>query len=149
MEKALLKIERLCADELSRLLPLEDRYLQSIGEAALTAEKSERLRQAVREGRITFLVAKAQQRIVGMCSVSRCFSTFACADISVFEDFYIEPEFRGTGVARRLATAAQRWCAEQGIGSLTVACAPCDEAMYRALGFDQRLGTQYAHMTMQ
>lgn len=30
--------------------------------------------------------------------------------------------------------------------SLTVCCAPCDEKMYQALGFDIGLGTTFAHI---
>ena len=81
-----------------------------------------------------------------MCSVARYWSTFSCADVAVFEDFFIEPMFRGKGAARLLAQAAQEWCKEKGISSLTVSCAPCDEEMYHALGFDVRLGTTMAHL---
>lgn len=79
-----------------------------------------------------------------MCSVAKCFSTFACADTGVFDDFYIEPVFRRKGIARMLARAAQKWSRENGLASLMVTCAPCDEAMYQALGFDIRLGTTFA-----
>jgi hypothetical protein len=30
-------------------------------------------------------------RAVGMCSVAPVFSTFSCADVGIFEDFYVEP----------------------------------------------------------
>ena len=81
-----------------------------------------------------------------MCSVAKCFSTFACTDIGVFDDFYIEPVFRRKGIARKLAQAAQKWCNENGLASLTVCCAPCDEGMYQALGFDVRLGSTFANI---
>ena len=89
-------------------------------------------------------MAKRGYRAVGMCSVAKCFSTFACTDTGVFDDFYIEPVFRKKGVARKLAQAAQDWCKENGLASLTVTCAPCDEGMYQALGFDIRLGSTFA-----
>ena len=79
-------------------------------------------------------------------ALARCFSTFTCADTGVFGDFYIEPAFRRRGIAWLLARAAQQWCAEHGVSSLTVCCAPCDEGMYRSLGFDTRLGTTFAHL---
>ena len=62
------------------------------------------------------------------------------------EDFYIEPAFRNRGTARKLAEAAQSWCRENDIASLTVCCAACDEAMYQALGFNTSLGTTFANM---
>ena len=127
-----------------QLRKLENGFLMEIGEAALTEEKQEQLQQAIQKGKITFFLAKRGYRAVGMCSVVRCFSTFSCADTGVFEDFFIEPVFRKQGIARRLALAAQNWCAQQGIESLTVCCAPCDEAMYRSMGFAVRLGTTFA-----
>lgn len=139
-------VEIFSGREERQLLELENCFLEEIGEESLTEEKKERLFQAVRERKITFFLAKHGCRAVGMCSVSRCFSTFDCADTGVFEDFYIEPVFRKKGIARKLAQAAQSWCRERGIASLTVCCAPCDEEMYQALGFAISLGHTYASL---
>lgn len=128
-----------------QLLKLENGFKTDIGEECLTEEQQRRLQQAIRDSRITFFVAKRGYRLVGMCSVAGCYSTFSCSDTGVYDDFYIEPAFRGRGIARKLAQAAQLWCREHGISSLTVCCAPCDEAMYQALGFDRALGTTFAH----
>ena len=38
------------------------------------------------------------------------------------------------------------WSMENGLASLTVTCAPCDEGMYQVLGFDARLGATFAHI---
>ena len=129
-----------------QLLKLENGFKHELGEEALTKSQQEQLRQAVREGRITFFLAKRGYRAVGMCSVAVSYSTFSCSNTGVYEDFYIEPAFRGKGIARKLAEAAQMWCRERGISSLTVCCAPCDEAMYQALGFDTSLGQTFAYM---
>ena len=102
--------------------------------------------QAIRDGKITFFVARRGYRAVGMCSISRCFSTFACTDVGIFDDFYIEPVFRKKGAARLLAQAAQEWSKENALASLTVTCAPCDEGMYQALGFDTHLGNTFAYL---
>ncbi len=139
-------IEVLADPEDWQLKKLENGFLREIGEEVLTEEKQKQLAQAIREGKITFFVAKRGYRSVGMCSVAKCFSTFACSDTGVFEDFYIEPVFRGKGTARKLAQAVQAWCGENGIASLTVCCAPCDEEMYQSLGFDTRLGITLAHI---
>ena len=53
---------------------------------------------------------------------------------------------RKKGAARLLAQAAQEWCKENALASLTVTCAPCDEGMYQALGFDTHLGKAFAHL---
>lgn len=129
-----------------QLKKLENGFLKEIGESPATEEKQEQLAQAIRDGKITFFVAKREYRAVGMCSVAKCFSTFACTDTGVFDDFYIEPVFRKKGIARKLVLAAQDWCKEKGLASLTVTCAPCDEGMYQALGFDVRIGSTFAHI---
>ena len=124
----------------------ENGFLQEIGEAPSTTIKQERLAQAILSGKITFFMAKRGAQAVGMCSVSRSFSTFSCTDIGVFDDFYIEPLFRKQGIARKLAEAAQSWCSAEGLASLTVTCAPCDEGMYRSLGFGTHLGKTFAYL---
>ena len=139
-------VEILVDPEDWQLKKLENGFLKEIGESPATEEKQEQLAQAIRYGKITFFVAKRGYRAVGMCSVAKCFSTFACADTGVFDDFYIEPVFRKKGIARKLAQAAQKWCNENGLASLTVTSALCDQGMYQALGFDVRLGSTFAHI---
>ena len=102
-------IEILTDPEEWQLRKLENGYLQEIGEEPLEEEKQERLSQAIRDGRITFFMAKRGHRAVGMCSVVQVFSTFACCNTGILEDFYIEPVFRGKGIARMLARAVQNW----------------------------------------
>ena len=145
-EEGSITIEVLADPEDWQLKKLENGFLKEIGEEALTEEKQVQLAQAIRDGKITFFMAKRGYRAVGMCSVVKSFSTFSCTDTGVFDDFYIEPVFRKKGIARKLAQAAQDWCKENGVASLTVTCAPCDEGLYQALGFDARLGATFAHV---
>jgi GNAT superfamily N-acetyltransferase len=137
-------VERLSGPPDWQLLKLENGYLAEIGEEPLSKEGAKRLKQAVCDQKITFFLAKRGTRAVGMCSIVSAFSTFCCCETAVFEDFYVEPVFRGAGIARLLADAACQWCREQGFSSLTVCCAPCDEAMYQSLGFQTRLGSTWA-----
>lgn len=139
-------VEVLADPEDWQLRRLENGYLLEIGEQALTKERQKRLSEAIRKGKITFFAAKRGYRAVGICSVVRSWSTFACGEIAVLEDFYIEPVFRRQGIARKLAQAAQNWCRANGIASLTVCCAPCDEGMYQALGFSELLGRTFAYL---
>ena len=138
-------VSELANPEEDQLARLENDYLRQIGEPILTEEKRRALTEAIRAGRITFFIARRGAHAVGMCSVARCFSTFACSDVGVFEDFYVEPAFRGRGVARMLAQA-QEWCRANGVASLTVCSAPCDAEMYQALGFGMPLGTTFAYL---
>ena len=149
VEKVPFTVERLKDSEDWQLLKLMSGFLSDIGEECLTEEKQTRLQNAVREGRITFFLAKRGYRAVGMCSVVKSFSTFNCGSVGVFDDFYIEPVFRKQGIAGLLTAAAQVWCREQEIASLTVTCAPCDEEMYRHLGFQVPLGKTYAYIAEQ
>lgn len=123
---------------------LEESFRAAVGEPPLTDAQRARLAQAVQDGRIVFFTARRQNRPVGICSVSLHWSSYACTSAAVFEDFYVEPAFRGQGAARLLAGAARAWCAAQGCASITVGCAACDAAMYRSLGFEQPLGTLLA-----
>ena len=145
-EDAPITIEVLSDPEDWQLKKLENGFLKEIGESPATEEKQKQLAQAIQDGKITFFVAKRGYRAVGMCSVAKCFSTFVCTDTGVFDDFYIEPVFRRKGIARKLAQVAQDWCKENDLASLTVCCAPCDEGMYQALGFETRLGSTFAHI---
>ena len=86
-----------------QLLKLINGFKRDIGEEPLTEEGQQRLRQAMKDGRITFFLALCGDHAVGMCSTAKCFSTFACTDTGVFEDFYMEPEFRRKGIAHMLA----------------------------------------------
>lgn len=128
-----------------QLLKLMNGFLAEIGEECLTEEKQKLLQSAIRERKITVFLAKRGYRAVGMCTVTTSFSTFCCGLVGIFDDFYIEPVFRGDGIAGLLATAAMDWCREQGISSLMVTCAPCDEEMYQHLGFVTPLGRAYAN----
>lgn len=131
-----------------QLLKLENGFKQAIGEELPTEEQQKQLQRAIQDGTITFFVAKRGYRMVGMCSVAKCYSTFSYSDVAVYDDFYVESAFRKKGIARKLANAAQRWCKDKGISSLTVCCADCDEKLYQALGFDVELGRTLAHMEM-
>lgn len=141
-----LSVELLADPDDRQFNMLENGFLREIGEPPATKEKQERLARAIRDGKITFFVAKHGHRAVGMCSVAKCFSTFACTCTGVFDDYFVEPAYRKKGIARMLAQAAQKWSEENDLASLTVTCAPCDEGMYQALGFAVHLGKTFAHL---
>lgn len=148
-DKLSISVDRLTDWKDWQLLKLMNGYLREIGEEILSEEKQERLQNAIREEKITFFLAWRGHRAVGMCSVVKAFSTFCCCDVGTFEDFYIEPVFRKQGIARMLCDSAKQWCREQGIASLSVTTAPCDEEMYRALGYRVPLGITYTNIMEQ
>lgn len=69
------------------LWELENGFLAEIGEEPMDSARRERLKKAVEEKQIVFFVARDGSRPVGMCSVSPCFSTYACLPCGVFDDF--------------------------------------------------------------
>ena len=101
-------VEILSDPEDWQLRKLENGFLKEIGELPASEERQAQLSRAIREGKITFFLAKRGYRAVGMCSVAKCFSTFACTENGVFDDFYVEPVFRKKGIARILAQAARQ-----------------------------------------
>lgn len=126
------------------LWALENQFLTEIGEKPLDKARQDRLETAMKDKQIIFFVAKRLNQPIGICSVSACFSTFACNISGVFDDFYVAPGFRRQGVARLLVSAAQGWCQAHGYASLTVGCSACDIPMYRSLGFETELGAMLA-----
>ena len=128
--------------DMEALTPLQIAYKQEIGEEPPAEEDFENLARAMADQTILFYGCRDGKKLVACCSVSPTFSTFDYQRGGVFEDFYILPEYRHQGIAKRLV----RFAFEQsGVSSLTVGCADCDAEMYQALGFRIRLGNMYAY----
>ena len=136
-----MEYRRITALEIAPLWERQLAYKDEIGEGAPADGARERLKAAIEEQRILFFGAWDGRVLVGCCSVTVGFSTFDYAPSGVFEDFYILPEYRHTGVARKLVEAAAM---ASGVSTLTVGCADCDAAMYAALGFSSRIGNLLA-----
>ena len=128
--------------EFNELIPLHAAYKREIGEEPPKEEELSHLLIAIKESAITFYGCREGERLIGCCSVSLTFSTFNYRTSGVFEDFYILPEYRKKGIARKLVRFAFK---ESGVGSLTVGCADCDRAMYSSLGFSVPLGNLMAY----
>ena len=126
------------------LWQLENAFFMAVGENEMTLKNFHRLVDAVETEKIIFFGARKNGEVIGMCSVSPNFSTFACKTCGVFDDFFIDPEHRGHGVAPMLVNAAREWCKQRDYASLTVGCSRGDAAMYQSLGFDTELGVLLA-----
>ncbi|MDD3401373.1 MAG: GNAT family N-acetyltransferase [Eubacteriales bacterium] len=134
-----MEIERFTGD-IATLEILMKEYKDAIEEERLNAIQYARLQKAVNNSEIVFFVAMDENLPVAMCSISRTFSTFNCAFSGVFEDFYISPQYRKSGIARMLTDYVFSYCKSQEINTLWVGCADCDITMYQHLGFDIPLG---------
>jgi GNAT superfamily N-acetyltransferase len=115
-------------------------FKNAVGEAPLTQLEWSALRKGIEEDRITYYIAWQGERAVGVFSLCRTFSSFRCAPVGLFEDFYVLPDVRGTGVARVLAQYARTAVESIGGKTLTVTCAECDREMYQSLGFTEPIG---------
>lgn len=80
-------------------------------------------------------------KLLASCSISCTFSTFDYAPSGILEDFYILPEYRHQGIARKLVQYAYQ---TSEVSTLIVGCADCDLEMYEALGFGLKLGNMLA-----
>ena len=136
-----MEYRRLGAADIDPLWALHRAYKAEIGESLPDAQDRLQLAKAIEGGLILFYGAWDGAALTGCCSVTVGFSTFNYAPCGVFEDFYICPEYRHRGIARALVRHSRL---ESGVQSLTVGCADCDAAMYRALGFTIPLGNLLA-----
>lgn len=136
-----MKFVKITTDDFEDLKELQKRYKAEIGEDTPTREDYESLRTAIENKHITFYGCICEEKLVACCSVSLTYSTFNYEKSGVFEDFYIIPEYRHKGIARKLVAYAY---IQSGVGSLTVGCADCDLEMYKKLGFSILLGNMLA-----
>lgn len=132
------------ANGIEEFWALELSFFDELGRTPPDSMGRSRMIGAMSAGRVAFITVKRLNRPVGLCSVSRCFSSDTCWDVGVMDDFYIEPAFRGSGAARMLVEKAAEYCRKQGMQSLRVTSPDADLDMYRALGFTAGLGTQLA-----
>ncbi len=127
--------------DFEELKELQAAYKVEIGEDTPTEEDFKRLYRAIENEEIAFYGSRTEGELVACCSIAITFSTFNYERAGVFEDFYIKPEFRHKGIARKLVAFAWE---QSGVGSLTVGCADCDVEMYKAIGFMIPLGNMLA-----
>ena len=132
---------RVSKGQMADLKSLQIGYKSEIGESTPTDENFDSLFSAIIKGQILFYGCSVHNKLIACCSITPTYSTFNYRMGGVFEDFYILPEYRHTGIARQLIQFAYQ---DSGVSSLTVGCADCDVAMYKSLGFHIPLGKMYA-----
>jgi len=128
-------------EKFEELKALQRAYKAAIGEDAPSDADFESLRKAVEHGFIHFYGCVCEGKLAACCSVCITYSTFNYAKSGIFEDFYILPEYRRKGIARKLAAYAYE---QSKVSSLTVGCADCDVEMYKTIGFTIPLGNMLA-----
>ena len=137
-----MEYKRITADNTDPLWSLQKAYKEEIGEDEPDDACMEKLRRAIEKEEILFYGAFDGDSLVGCCSVTIGFSTFLYERCGTFEDFYIIPQYRHKGIAKKLVEYAWK---SSGVSSMTVGCADCDRKMYEALGFGIPLGNLLAY----
>jgi GNAT superfamily N-acetyltransferase len=127
-----------------QLCKLENGFMTDMGEESMGSDRWERLIAAVEAEQIRFFVAWRGCRAIGMCSVSLSFSTESCGEVGFLGNLFVEPVFRGHGVARKLVQAVRAWAGNRALGGLLVGCSEEYVPLYRALGFDEPEGVVLA-----
>ena len=142
MEDTNMKFEKIGTEMFDELKSLQKDYKMAIEEDAPSEMELESLRKAIEKGHIHFYGCIFDESLVACCSICVTYSTFKYDKSGVFEDFYIKPEYRHNGIARRLVSYAFEQCE---VSSLTVGCADYDVEMYQAIGFQIPLGNMLAY----
>ena len=124
-------------ENFEKLKELQEAYKLEIGEEVPSKNQMISLREAIEQERIHFYGCICDNSLVACCSVCFTYSTFNYEKAGLFEDFYIQPEYRHRGIARKLVAYAYE---QSKVGSLVVGCADCDVEMYKAIGFAVPLG---------
>ncbi len=130
------------ADFFEELKELQKTYKIEIGEAVPTEAEFASLRTAIEQELIHFYGCVCDNTLAACCSICLTFSTFNYEKSGIFEDFYIRPQYRHKGIARKLVSYAYE---HSNVSSLLVGCADCDIKMYQAIGFDIPLGNMLAY----
>lgn len=127
-------------EHLNEVIDILQEYKHSICEEPFSHEQLQALEKAIADETIFFFLASIDGDTIGICSATIAFSTFKCSQMGVFEDFYISPEYRKKGIAKKLANYVFSEMEEMGILSLWVGCADIDVDKFRNLGFNIGLG---------
>ena len=136
--------ELLKKDDIWQILNLENGYRYEMDEDFLSDFVQEELKKAIEGEKIYFFVAKRKTRVVGMCSISTVYSTAQTGYMGVFEDMYVEPVFRGLGIAKKIVDYAFTWCKENHVKAVCVGSSENDKSIYGKLGFTVSFGRMLA-----
>jgi ribosomal protein S18 acetylase RimI-like enzyme len=133
--------------DLDDLTPLFDAYRVFYGLPADASASRAYLGERMRAAESTVLVAVAASgALVGFTQLYPSFCSLELAPIVVLYDLYVQPEARGTGVARALLEAARQVALEAGAARLELSTAHTNvpaQRLYESLGWQP--DTEFLH----
>lgn len=135
-----ISISRAGPADLDALAALFDAYRQFYGQASDVALARQWLRERLRFGESTVLVAKRQGATVGFAQLYPMFSSVRTAKTWILNDLYVDAGARREGVARRLLDAAAAFAREDGAAGISLETARDNDAaraLYRGAGWQE------------
>lgn len=133
-----ISISRAGPADLDALAALFDGYRQFYGQASDVALARQWLRERLRFGESTVLVAKREGATVGFVQLYPMFSSVRTAKTWILNDLYVDAGARRRGVARALLDAAAAFARADGAAGIALETAQDNaaaRALYRAAGW--------------
>ena len=133
-----ISISRAGPADLDALAALFDAYRQFYGQASDIALARQWLRERLRFGESTVLVARRDGAMVGFVQLYPMFSSVRTAKTWIRNDLYVDAGARRRGVARRLLDAAAAFAREDGAAGISLETTQDNaaaRALYRAAGW--------------
>ena len=129
------------ARDVAALAPLFDLYRQFYGKQSDVALAEQFLRDRVRTGDSTILIAEsttAGTDPLGFVQVYPTLSSLQCKQAWVLNDLFVASEARGSGVAKALMEAATEAARRAGVSTISLSTAHDNvaaQALYTKLGY--------------
>lgn len=133
-----ISISRAGPADLDALAALFDAYRQFYGQASDIALARQWLRERLRFGESTVLVARRDGAMAGFVQLYPMFSSVRTAKTWILNDLYVDAGARRRGVARRLLDAAAAFAREDGAAGISLETTQDNaaaRALYRAAGW--------------
>jgi GNAT superfamily N-acetyltransferase len=134
------KVTSVPSSDLAGALKLLEELLR--GGEPLPEAFAGRLREAVEAGNFEVLVARAEERVIGVAVVAFRLNISAGGPFASIEDLYVRPESRRRGVGRALLEAVAGRCKIRGVSYLEVQADDEAAEFYSALGYEPELGVR-------
>lgn len=133
------KIDRAKAADIAQILPLLDTLFALEEDFEFKpANVARALKRILDDGeRSCLLVARSDERIVGMCSVQLVISTAEGTYSAWVEDVIVDSTWRGQGVGSLLLEGLEQWCRDNGATRMQLVA---DRNNDNALGFYRHTG---------
>ena len=126
--------------DLDALAQLFDAYRQFYGQASDVPRAREWLRERLRFGESTVIVATLDGKAVGFTQLYPMYSSVRTARTWILNDLYVDAGARRKGVARTLLDAAAAFAREDGAAGISLETTrdnAAARALYRAAGWNE------------